>query len=370
MTDTLPTLWKLEPHTAAKHRILRGYLDAWFPILARYPGVKRILYLDGFAGPGEYDDGEDGSPVIALKAVLEHSQQLPATVRLVFVESDPSRYKHLCSVLKRYDAQVRATNKSVEIVSPFQEHCETLIRRTISEYNRRGEPFGPALVFLDQFGYSDVPLDLIAAIMKHQSCEVFSYLHGDGIRRFLGDETKHTAISTAFGGDSWKKALVLPQHERVQFLAAEYRRVLKAKAGVQYVWTFSMHGEGNKLLYWLFFCTNHRRGLEEMKRAMARVDASGGNFSFSDATSPNQLTLFSQFSDAWLVGNLRSRFAGTEATVGEVARYVLEETPGVTYKKALQTMESAGAFVPLDPPPGWRRGSFPDENLKLRFAPK
>jgi len=29
-------LRKLEPHTAAKHALLRKYMGAWFPIMAKY----------------------------------------------------------------------------------------------------------------------------------------------------------------------------------------------------------------------------------------------------------------------------------------------------------------------------------------------
>src|SRR6266446_7528365 len=59
------TVWELEPHTRAKHEILRRYLQAWMPILAQ-GGFKNILYIDGFAGPGRYAGGEDGSPIIAV----------------------------------------------------------------------------------------------------------------------------------------------------------------------------------------------------------------------------------------------------------------------------------------------------------------
>ncbi|GAI63170.1 unnamed protein product, partial [marine sediment metagenome] len=38
--------WPLEPHTKAKHEILKRYLYAWFPILAS--SHRRILYVDGF----------------------------------------------------------------------------------------------------------------------------------------------------------------------------------------------------------------------------------------------------------------------------------------------------------------------------------
>jgi len=63
-------IWKKDPHTEAKHLILDGYLKAWFPILGS--SNKKIIYLDGFAGPGEYDDGEDGSPIIAQKIAKDH----------------------------------------------------------------------------------------------------------------------------------------------------------------------------------------------------------------------------------------------------------------------------------------------------------
>lgn len=46
------TVWEMEPHTQAKHEILRGYLSAWLPIMSKYN--ERLVYVDGFAGPGVY----------------------------------------------------------------------------------------------------------------------------------------------------------------------------------------------------------------------------------------------------------------------------------------------------------------------------
>ena len=51
-------LWPLEPHTTGKHLVLRAYLNAWLPILSS--GNSRVLFIDGFAGPGEYAGGEEG----------------------------------------------------------------------------------------------------------------------------------------------------------------------------------------------------------------------------------------------------------------------------------------------------------------------
>ena len=75
------TIWPIEPHTSAKHQILRKYLDAWLPILGTYN--KRVVYVDGFAGPGQYTGGEPGSPIVALQAALTQLG-LPLLARFFF----------------------------------------------------------------------------------------------------------------------------------------------------------------------------------------------------------------------------------------------------------------------------------------------
>ena len=76
-TDRHDTLWRLEAATAAKHRLLKKYLDAWWPILLQPSAGPRPLmaarnYVDAFAGPGESVGGEEGSPVFALDRLLRH----------------------------------------------------------------------------------------------------------------------------------------------------------------------------------------------------------------------------------------------------------------------------------------------------------
>ena len=65
-------IWPLEPHTKAKHELLRHYLGACYPILSS-SGRGRLVFLDGFAGPGIYKGGEPGSPISALDVLLGHS---------------------------------------------------------------------------------------------------------------------------------------------------------------------------------------------------------------------------------------------------------------------------------------------------------
>ena len=65
------TIWSMDDHTRVKHAILRKYIDAWLPIMTTYNG--RVLIIDGFAGPGEYENGEPGSPIILIDTFLNHS---------------------------------------------------------------------------------------------------------------------------------------------------------------------------------------------------------------------------------------------------------------------------------------------------------
>ena len=66
-------LWPAAPHTLAKIEIVRRYLVRWFCILGQTGGTrfKRLNYIDGFAGPGEYANSERSSPLAALEAARE-----------------------------------------------------------------------------------------------------------------------------------------------------------------------------------------------------------------------------------------------------------------------------------------------------------
>ncbi len=88
---------RMTPHTAAKHLLLKRYLDRWFPILGK--GEPGINYVDGFAGPGEYQSGEEGSPQTAIRAAMAHvekgSLSPDVQIHFTFVEADSDSAEHL-----------------------------------------------------------------------------------------------------------------------------------------------------------------------------------------------------------------------------------------------------------------------------------
>ena len=195
MPDPLPTIWEAEDHTIAKHQILELYLSAWTIILSRHLSRtaerwNEPIIVDGFAGPGEYDQGEIGSPILALRTVLEHPHDFPVPIRFLFIENDQERYENLSRILKQYDTRIAETDR-ISVVGKALGDCETILNRELNRsFGKKSGEVGPAFFFLDQFGYSDISMQLIRKIMLNEMCEVFSYLNWQRMNQFMKDKTK------------------------------------------------------------------------------------------------------------------------------------------------------------------------------------
>src|SRR5580698_959308 len=103
--DANPSKWDCPPHTRAKHQMLGRYLDGWYPIMSSWNG--RIVFLDGFAGRGRYNDGTEGSPLVALRHLLDHRyfpNMLGRRFTFVFVEANADNAASLESELAAFRA--------------------------------------------------------------------------------------------------------------------------------------------------------------------------------------------------------------------------------------------------------------------------
>ena len=145
-----------------------------------------------------------------------------------------------------------------------------------------------------------------------------------------------------------------------------YQRQLEDVVGAEYVRFFTMKDTKNKSIYDLFFATNHRSGIDEMKAAMWKVDQTGG-YLFTDATDPNQETLFTAEPD-WhqLFDLLLTRFAGTEQPWPFVEE-AIRRTPFRIMRKVLQTesKKPASRFQIINPE-GVRMGTL-NNGTSIRF---
>jgi three-Cys-motif partner protein len=361
------TVWKLDPHTRAKHAILRRYLQAWTPILAQ-GGFPKVAYLDGFAGPGQYESGEDGSPIIALKAALDHSARIKGQVVFVFVEEKPDRAEFLrqlvqsMSLPKNFVVQIDGGKTFEQAFADF--------RRVHADRNGR---LPPTFAFIDPFGWTGASFSVVQAILAQTSCEVFVTFMYEEINRFIGHPNQEANFDLFFGTRDWRSGINLVKPaERNRFLHDLYLRQLKQAASAKYARAFQMRNAAGVTDYYLFYATNNSTGLKKMKEAMWKVDESG-EFTFSDATDSNQMVLFSkspQFDD--LERRITAQFAGQEASVGEIEEFVLAETAfrETHYKRhVLKELEEANppGIEVKGAPPNRRRGTFGDPSMRIRF---
>ena len=94
---TKKVIWECKPRTRAKLEIISHYLRAWFSILAS-KGYPRVIYIDGFCGPGKYVGGEEGSPVIAARLANSTAQKYPGfKATLIFIDEETAALEHLSS---------------------------------------------------------------------------------------------------------------------------------------------------------------------------------------------------------------------------------------------------------------------------------
>ncbi|MEU8311956.1 MULTISPECIES: three-Cys-motif partner protein TcmP [unclassified Micromonospora] len=119
-------------------------------ILKRYPVVfasktgqgNPIVFLDGYAGRGEYDGGEPGSPLL-LSRCAEFVQGF-RDVLAFFVEQEPDSYANLEQVLRDKGGPVQ---RELRQGSLDQHLPELLARAKGASLFAFLDPFGPALDF-------------------------------------------------------------------------------------------------------------------------------------------------------------------------------------------------------------------------------
>lgn len=359
------TVWDLEPHTAKKHEILRRYFQAWLPILAQ--SNERLLYVDAFAGPGKYSKGEDGSPLVVLKAARDHVVKFRSELLCLFVESENDRYEHLVKVLNEIKPTLPANIKFRPLQGRFNEHLSEIL----TELDEQKRHKAPTLAFVDPFGFSQIPFKDIARLMRYPKCEVFVNFMYDEINRFLSFPNFAQHFDSLFGLPEWRKVLNVEQPiDRFVALYNLYREQLKKVA--RYIRAFLMLNKFNTPDYLLFFATDHLAGLEAMKQAMWKADPSGEfEFSdFTDAKNQRQPLLFEATPPYHeLQEMIESKFNRTEIAIEVLSDWVVSDTPFLRThlkRQVLVPMEKEGAVNVVKSKPGRRKYTYPDGTI-LKF---
>ena len=330
MTDS--TIWDIEQHTIAKHTLLRNYLNAWFPILTIGGFNRRVIFLDGFAGPGIYADGERGSPLIALDVLVNHASfhKLRNTEFVfIFVEADKNRFRSLELELNRFWNHHPGGQPDNIIVHTFNDEFAN-VAMSITAAIGDNQQLAPTFAFIDPFGWSGIPLSVVCDLLSSDKCEVlFSFMY-DSVNRFVADTRPHLArhFVELFGtsADEHRFAANVEGEERKSFLRDLYVRQLRNVGNFTFVRPFEiLDVDRGRTAYFLVFGTRSTKGLEVMKNAMWDIDpVSGVRFS---GFAGDQMMLFEPEPDLRpLRRALLSHFKEKTTSIDTIRKYVIEQT--------------------------------------------
>lgn len=276
-----PTLlWARDPHTEAKHRVLKGYLDAWWPILLSTN--DQVTYAEGYAGPGAYEGGEDGSPVVALRSLLQREHRpVPLNgkvANVVLVEKREDRLQHC---VEQIHQRVGPLPSAVAIhADPGQ--CETGLLPALREAGAFGSPM---LVNLDPFA-TGIPYDVVREVAQNRSSEVLISFMMQWFIRWADNEELDQG-DRMFGSTDWRQVADVPSEDKRRWLIDRYRQRLHEAGFAHTVW-FELVDEGGRA-FALIFATTNERGLQKMKESFWRVDPVNG-VHFRDPRDPGQMT--------------------------------------------------------------------------------
>lgn len=273
-----------------KHAILDQYATPFASKTGSRSIDNRVALIDGYAGPGRYDDGEEGSGAMLLRKAHELAK-LPRKLELHLVEQDPDTVTRLRKVVATEGADVTTTITDGDI----SQHLPVLLEAA------KGIPL---FVYLDPCGLI-IPLDEVARIFERRSglgapaTEVLINLSAS-LRRFAGILTSAKPVEGSLqrmdevcGGDWWREAWLskLPDKDVAEAaVVAGYAEKLRERAGGAGTWTIDVRPRADlKPLYYLVFATRHidgmlafgessSLGLERWRKYHAELGAEGTFF--------------------------------------------------------------------------------------------
>jgi three-Cys-motif partner protein len=273
---------KIEQHSLAKHKIIADYLARYIKTLAPspYQDELKLTLIDGFSGGGIYSHTDTkeifyGSPLIMLNTVKEvnflinqnRTKKLNLNVDYFFIDKEKSACDCLKLVLddKDYSSLV---GKSIFVIhSDFKQEANSIINFIRQKSPKRQR----AIFLLDQYGYSEVPTQLIKFILDSLSnAEIIFTFAVDSFITYLSDKNGtseklfiKTGLPDVLQGRTIEDIKNSEKDSRL-LIQSYFHKELVEKCGASYYTPFfirSSQGHGD---YWLVHLSKHPKARDVM----------------------------------------------------------------------------------------------------------
>jgi three-Cys-motif partner protein len=318
-----PVVWKREPHTEAKHELLRAFFAKWLSVHSEWFAKRRggtVRVYDGFAGPGVYEGGEPGSPVILLESLLDNPRLLErwqaVSYDFQFVEKHPGRAAKLKEELGTIEACAVSKGRWSEQISwtvtcgRYEDH--------VPEPPAAGNT--ALFLFLDPFGYSHAPMTLTRELIQQPKSDTLIFLPLSFVNRFRGRSGQEAAMDRFFGSREWRDVPDGPARpaKLLELFEAQLKR-----GGLSLVSGFQLRPEGSNE-YWIVGGSDHLQGYASIKEGFWAADPENGrSFATQPAPPPGQQAIVFDTpvkplpNTAPLLALLRESFGSRSYTVEE-----------------------------------------------------
>ncbi|MEU1812351.1 three-Cys-motif partner protein TcmP [Micromonospora aurantiaca (nom. illeg.)] len=261
-----------KPAAILKHAIIDKYVSPFVGKTGLYSPGHRVAIVDGYAGEGRYDNGDEASPALLLRKSRE-LQAINRQLECYFVESHPQSLARLRQVIAAEGAELPMQ----VFAGSIEDHLDDLLTLV------KGIP---ALVYLDPFGVM-IPFQKAAQVFAQRpsqppATEMLINFSAVGLRRVAGllTSTKESPgrpatlarMDAACGGDWWQKVWLDHGEDRVraeEAVVVEYTRRLATDQRCSWCVTPVRNRAHHKPLYYLVFLTRHRDGFTEFAEALS-----------------------------------------------------------------------------------------------------
>ncbi|MFE5197929.1 three-Cys-motif partner protein TcmP [Streptomyces sp. NPDC056601] len=245
-----------------KHELLRRYIPPFGGMTSKQTHDQRVVYLDGYAGEGRYENGDPGSAEIALR-VASYYQARGLNLSCFFVEQQPKSFERLQQVVAGYAAwgvDARAHLGGVDDV------LDDVVQRATGV---------PLFLFLDPCGLC-LPLDRLVDVLarrrpaKRPATELLMNFSMMAVRRLGGHVTSPKSNERslerfdAVCGGRWWRDFFTGDHDATdaaEAVAAEYARRLHVRTGMFVQSVPVASAPHRKPVYHLVFATHSPYGL-------------------------------------------------------------------------------------------------------------
>lgn len=260
--------------TRVKHEILEKYLRVYFNVLKKWN--QNLLFIDGFAGPGAYQDNsssQPGSPIRALQLIASNDD-FTKRVSTVFIEKDKILFSSLEEESKKFCDKNPLIRKPVLINAEFKEGMESILE----QFEGTGKTLAPTFLFADPCGVGGVYFSTLARLLNACSSEIFLFFNIDGLKRILGlGEARGKTLAEFLGSEEEAANLVkviesMTPEEKENTIVARYFDIIRQSTGAKFMTGFKIEKEERRSVsHYLIHITRHDLGFRLMKSVMWSV---------------------------------------------------------------------------------------------------